>query len=1013
MTPVTKLRRGWRRAAMPAMAAAALLLAAQGVGAGERSEAPSGNIGQSYTGQSLDQSWDIENGLPQNSVQALLQTRDGFLWIGTESGLARFDGVTFRIFDSNSNPSLPGNDIRCLLETHDGALWIGTSSGLAKWKDGAITAYSTRDGLPANGIQKLIETSDDVLWAWTDLGLARLSGNGFIPGASGVDGAAITAVLTTERGGLMVKSPQRTMIYRSGRWSQMETGSGSPGDDVALSTYMAGEPVYASNRKVLISGSAGRGVSLTVGGNLPGSRVQALLADREGGLWIGTNEGLARWNGSQVQKSPESGALSSASVLSLLEDAEGNLWVGTENAGLHVLRRQRFRTWGVPDGLSSNQITTVTEDAAGTIWVGTARDGLNALRRSGNAGSGRATGIRTYAVKDGLASDVILALAAAPNGDVWVGTPDGLSRMRGGRVITFTSADGLPDDFIRSLFIDTDGSLWIGTRRGLTHWSNAAEAASQPPRLRTYTHANGLGSDLIGAIARDTDNDLWIATLHGLSRMRAGNISTFTAADGLSDSVVTALLPQADGTLLIGTENHGWDAWDGKRFTPVSSGDLDQSSIHGILSDHSGHLWFSTSDGIARCDSFAAGQPPACAGLILFGAADGVPGRETAMNSHPSVWRSRDGRLWFATREGLVEVDPAHFTINTVPPPVAIERFAADGTDEPLDLPTSLVKIAAGHAHFEFDYAALSFVAPHKVRYRYMLEGFDSGWTDAGTRRSAFYTNIPAGHYTFRVQAENNDGIWNTTGASLSFELRPHFYQTLWFYALLVAAVTGMILFLIRRRLGRAKKEFRAVLAERSRIAREIHDTLAQGYVGVSVQLEVLGQLLRRRKIVDAEEQLERTRDFVREGLADARQSIWALRTPDASETNLPVRMRRAVEAADGAGLESQFNIYGAYRPLAAETEGEMLRIAEEAIRNAKKHAGASRLSVRLEYRGDEVTVEVCDDGRGGADEAAPGRFGLTGMRERAAAIGGTLELSSEQGKGTAVRLRAPAVREK
>jgi signal transduction histidine kinase len=316
--------------------------------------------------------------------------------------------------------------------------------------------------------------------------------------------------------------------------------------------------------------------------------------------------------------------------------------------------------------------------------------------------------------------------------------------------------------------------------------------------------------------------------------------------------------------------------------------------------------------------------------------------------------------------------------------------------------------------HFEFDYAALSFIAPQKVRYRFMLEGFDRAWTDAGARRTAYYTNIPPGRYTFRVQAANNDGLWNTQGAALTFELRPHFYQTVWFYLVLAASAAALIVLFLRRRLRVAEREFSAVLGERNRIAREIHDTLAQGYVGVSLQLEVLSELLRQQKADVAEKQLDTTRGYVRQGLADARQSIWALRSQDSGETTLPVRLRRMVEADCATGLDCNFSIFGAYRPMPPGTEREILRIAQEAIHNVKKHAGAQRLFVQLEYGASQIVLEVRDDGRGFAarPESEPGHYGLTGMRERAAAIGGTLEVTSEPAGGAVVRLRAPAPRE-
>jgi ligand-binding sensor domain-containing protein/signal transduction histidine kinase len=998
-------------------AATALLLGVAWPAAALEPSTPLANLGR--------QAWAMENGLPQNTVQALAQTKDGFLWLGTEAGLVRFDGIEFETYDRNSTPALPGSDIRCLLVARDGALWIGTNAGLARWKDGAVKTYTTQDGLPGNGILALVETSDGVVWAWTEAGLVRLKGAGFVPSDDGIPASAITSVHLGPQGQLWVEAGSSAAIYQGGGWiDEYEYFKQTTASIAYWSDLPHGEFAFGTIREVDVAHGDRKIISpeniqarLAVGRELPGSRIQAVFADRENALWIGTNAGLVRWVSGKVERFPITDPLSTASILAVMEDNEGNLWVGTETGGLDILRDQRFRTIDTRDGLTSDRVTTVVEDATGTLWAGTQEDGLNALRR--DEGSAELRAVRSLTVSNGLASNVILSLAAAPNGDLWVGTPDGLNRIRGSKVDTFTSADGLPDDFVRSLLIDTDGSLWIGTRRGLAHWAVEKRELSRSGSgagMETYTHASGLGSDLVGAMARDTHGDLWVATLAGLSRLHGNTISNFTARNGLSSNVVTALLPRADGTLLIGTQDHGWNVWDGSKFSRAMSNGIEETTIHAILDDGAGHLWFATGDGIARCDCgemSGAGPAGSCSHWMEFGTADGLESRETANNSHPSAWRSRDGRLWFATAKGLVEVAPAHFPVNVVPPPVSLERFQVDDVAQPLRGADSWLKVAAGRVHFEFDYAGLSFVAPQKVRYRYMLEGFDRGWTDAGTRRTAYYTNIPPGRYTFRVQAANNDGLWNTTGAALSFELRPHFYQTLWFYALLLLALAGTVLLVLKRRLYVAEREFKAVLGERSRIAREIHDTLAQGYVGVSVQLEVLAELLRQRKTEDAGKQLDQTRDYVRHGLADARQSIWALRTQDASETTMPVKLRRMAEGAGGDGLTARFSLFGAYRPLPADTEREVARIAQEAIQNVKKHAGASELSVQLEYGPEAVTLEVRDDGRGGATErtaaTSPGHFGLTGMRERAAEIGATLEVSSMPGEGTTIRLSVPA----
>jgi signal transduction histidine kinase/ligand-binding sensor domain-containing protein len=1037
------------------------------------------------------QAWTMENGLPQNTVPVLLQSRDGFLWAGTELGLARFDGVSFRVFDHATTAAFPDAEIRCLLDAkEDGSLWAGTGDGLVRLKNGSVTVWTTGEGLPSNSIRGLVQTTDSAIWAWTEAGLARWNGRQFEAALPeiGWPKNGITSIATDTTGGLWIGTAHGAAVFRGGHWhsgpeevggpatnpkildrqslvkaasdgdvlsaggvflehsgtvTEFLTKTEVPANGISFLDRLADGTVIAASKSSVVFGPSGHAagsvagtprLTFTVARELPGSRIESMYADREGSLWVGTNRGLARISTSDsggkecsVQLLPPTDPLASDGIVSLLEDREGDLWVGTETAGLHILRDPHFQILGSIDGLSSDATTAIVQDSRRTMWIGTREDGLNGLL---DASKGKQK-ITTLTTSNGLLSNVILSLAAAPNGDLWVGTPDGLNRVGQAGISSYTSADGLADDFIRSVLVAPDESVWIGTRRGLTHMDHG--------HFESFTQSDGLGSDLVGALTRAPDGDLWIATLNGLTRLHHGKLRNYTIADGLSSNVVTALDVTADGTIWIGTQDKGINLWDGNRFVAIGSSEIHAgrtgllpAAIHAIEHDDQGRLWLASNSGLTRVDPHALldctqqTQHRACglsaAQVVNFTIADGLRSRETSSNSHPTACHASDGKLWFTTPRGVIVADPLHFQANAAAPPVAIERFAVDDHDTQ---PNQAARIAAGALRFQFDYAGLSFSAPQKLRYQYMLEGFDKAWTDAGTRRTAYYTNIPPAKYRFRVRAllgESTlpDASGNASAelgapqeAALSFELLPHFYQTVWFRALVVLAIVALILLVFRRRVLRVEREFRAVMAERNRIAREIHDTLAQGYVGISLQLEILGELLRHNRADAAQKHLVRTQGLVREGLDDARQSIWALRSHDSSEQTLPIRLRRLVEQAADRTLATDLAVHGAYRALAVETEQEILRIAQEAIHNVKRHAAASRLSVRLDYGERELTLSVADDGKGfdaeGRTLSVAGHYGLTGMRERAALIRARIDIVSRPGEGTTVRLSVAA----
>lgn len=935
------------------------------------------------------QSWSTENGLPQNSVHQVFQSRDGYIWIATEDGIARFDGTDFKVFNHDNTAAFTSSDTCCFAQDASGALWIGTADGLVRYDAGGFRHYPVDDVVVA-----LSTDRRGRLVVLTGNRLLRFDGEKLAPlplAASMVP----TAMAKAGDGSLWIASGANVFQYRDGRLRASSFRAAIGGESIEGIGALPHDGLWVRTGNSIVVAESGHQRTLAAGRDLPATRIQSVLADSRGRLWIGTNEGLFVLDRIDGQPQRQE-AMGSSSILSTLEDREGNVWVGTETNGLDILRQQNFRT--VPE-LSDHIITAVTETSDGAMWVGTNGDGLDRWQ------NGR---LRHYSVGDGLLSEIVLALAPGADGSIWVGTADGLNHIEGARVSSYTSADGLPDDLIRSLLVDGDGSLWIGTRRGLAHWKDG--------RFTTLTEADGLKSNLVGVLlqprAAGSRHDLWIGTLDGLSRLRDGKITTFTSKDGLSGDVITALAEDARGGLWIGTKGEGLSYYASGGFRSLHRPDLPQM-IDSVLEDDHGNLWLSSLHGITRVAAASlvfCGLSSKCSPrAITYGRSDGMPTEETSAIGHPAAWKTAQGQLWFATRKGVAIADPDHLSENRIPPPVVIERFTVDDTELPLQAGEQQIK--PGHNSYAFQYAGLSYVAPSRVRYRYILEGFDKQWTEAGSRRIAYYTNLPARHYRFRVEAANNDGVWNEAGASLAFSVQPPFYRRLWFLLLAALLIAGVVVLLYRLRLRRLHSEFQAVLAERNRVAREIHDTLAQSFVGVSVQLELTAQLLAQSQVAAAGEQIDRTREYVREGLAEARRSIWDLRAVTAQHT-LPTRITRLAEQSGSDKCPVQVNIGGTYRPLAPALEDEILRIAQETLSNVARHADASRVSVDLRYHSNRLTLTISDNGRGfeASDESLPanGHFGLQGMRERAAQIHGQISIESSPGRGTTVRLETP-----
>jgi ligand-binding sensor domain-containing protein/signal transduction histidine kinase len=1028
------------------------------------------------------QLWQTDNGLPQNTVHAIRQTHDGYLWLSTDGGLVRFDGVDFTLFDRRSNPELRSNLMGALAETADGTLWVATADGLLRRSQRSLQVLGAANGLPAGPVSGVIPAGRGGLWVLTPEDVAFGAGNrlaaptpiftpvhGLNAPLTGRDGTPIAA--RAPDGSLWIATLHNLVQLREGRvvatlpgsadllavaqdgslWLTREgslfhyqhgtlapvplsaptSGKGGFGksglSDTSIRVLCPGANgvLYVATSHALgVLSSSGAFAWKTAADGLPASRILHLFEDRKGALWISTEDAVARYaNGRFETLHARSGV---AAVEAFYEDREGNLWLGTEAAGLLELREQRFTTLTTADGLPGDVIRTILADKDG-IWAGTDGNGLVHLRGSPEI----STAWQTFTAQQGLASNTILSLASGPDGSLAVGTPDGLDRLTHGHVSSAPHSDTLPDDFVRSLLYDPDGSfepaggsLWIGTRRGLAHQT--------PGRLTLWNRGNGLGSDLVGALALDHPGALWIGTRGGLSHLENGRVSNLTTRDGLSSDVITALYQDPSRELWMGTNGGGLNLLSQGHVTafPSASTGLPEV-IHDIVEDGRGNLWLGAATGIYRVSreqllAFAR-HGVTHLDVSAYGVADGMRINECS-SGHPAAVRTSDGTLWFATLRGISITNPERQQENRLPPPVVIENVTVD--DQPADIlpahkdgevaPKSridtpgdaigLVNLQPGHARLSVHYAGLSFVAPARVRYRYRLDGFDSKWIDAGARRVAYYTNIPPGHYTFRVLAANNDGVWNDTGAALDVRVLPHLWQTWWFRTLLGLVILLLGYQIYRMRVRNVELRFNAVLAERTRIAREIHDTLAQDIVGISVQLELVSRLL-GSSLDAARTQLDAARTLVKGSLTEARSSIWNLRSAAGGADDLPTRVNRAVtQAAANGPSKVRFQVRGTYRAAPSAVEDQLLRVSQEAVNNAVHHAGASTIDVTLGYDTRAVQLSVDDDGCGFTHDPAAfvhgGHFGLKGMQERAAEIGGVLRIDTQPAKGTRISLR-------
>jgi diguanylate cyclase (GGDEF)-like protein len=765
--------------------------------------------------QLMQSVWQTREGLPQNSVQAIVQTLDGYIWIGTQDGLARFDGVRFTVFNKENTPSIRHNNVRALCEGRNSALWIGTDGGLVCFRKGEFTSYTTDDGLPSDIVASIYESARGGIWVGTwGGGLCRLQEGGFsiYANGEGLSNNYVAAIHEDHEGSLWVGTYGGGLCHlKDGRFTVYTTRDGLSHDRLRA--------IHEDREGNLWIGTRGGGLCrfkdgvwqvYTTEDGLANDSVWAIYEDRKGSLWIGTyGGGLSRYEKGSFTSFTTREGLSDNFVWSFCEDREGGLWIGTGGGGLNRLQDGKFTTYTTRDGLANDIIWSLYEDRERSLWIGTYGGGLSCLK----------DGVfKSYTTQNGLSNDFVEAIYGDSEGRIWVGTDGGgLCSFLDGAWTTYTTREGLAHNAVSSIYEDGAGSLWIGTKGGgLNRFKGGV--------FETYTSEDGLSNDFVRAICEDKERALWAGTRGGgLSRLQDGVWTNYTTRDGLSSNVIFSIYDDGKGSLWVCTGGGGLNRFKDGRWRAYTTRDgFFHDSPFKVLEDGKGNLWASCTKGIFRIsrqelDDFDAGRIErlTCA---AYDEADGMRSSECNGGFQSAGWKTSDGRLWFPTIKGAVVVNPAMLKLNELPPPVVIEKAIVDKTA--LTPNGARAQLPPGKGELEFHYAGLSFLSPEKVSFKYRLEGFDREWIRPGTRRVAYYTNIPPGDYRFRVTACNNDGVWNETGASFEFRLQPHFYQTKGFYALgaLALGLTSAAAYRLRvRQLQAHKDELVQLVEERTR----------------------------------------------------------------------------------------------------------------------------------------------------------------------------------------------------
>ena len=952
--------------------------------------------------------WTTDDGLPQNSVLAITQTQDGYLWLATLDGLVRFDGRRFTVFNRYNTPQMSSNRVRTVYCTTDNALWIGTDAGLLRLLEGRFTLFSTRDGLPGDQIDNLQSDGRGGLLARTFKGYALWQNGRFVADAA-----------------VAGEDQARLLLARDGtRWMLDQQGLHATG--------AAGSREYPLRLK-------------------PNSiRHAQLYEDRQGALWVVTPlNGLFRIRGNEVTAYSARSGLPPSRVTAILEDRKGNLWLGTLLDGLFIFRDERFIRHQTADDLTGNTITQLYEDREGNLWIG-----------SGSAGVARMTStfIQVYSTPEGLGGALVSSVLEDQLGGIWVGLGGGLTYWANGKFTNYTRAQGLPFDSILTLYEDSAGHLWVGGGQGLCRFQDGRFSPLLEPlkgarisaivedqdgalwigtpndkglakveggRVSFYTTRDGLPDNRVSVLHLDRQGRLWLGTEGGLGVFEQGRFRSYTVKDGLTSNRIWALHEDDEGRIWIGTLEGGLCRLKDGRFNCITPAQgLYDRNVFQIVDDARGNLWLGCHRGLYRVsleqlNAVADGrrQSVNCA---AYGRQDGL--RNAGMNGgHNSAGlRLRDGRLLFATGDGVALVDPQQVSFNPNPPHVVIESVKIDDAET---VANAEARIQPRQANLEIHYTALSFIKPEQVRFRYKLIGQDQDWVEAGGRRVANYSYLRPGTYTFQVLAANSDGVWSAQPAQLRIVALPAFYQTWWFRVSALLMVAGFCFVAYRRRIQQLWREkqqqiefsrrlIEAHESERGRLAGELHDSLGQDLL--VIKNWALVGLTTTEEENPAREMLSEIADATSQAIEDCRSISHNLRPLQLEYVGLTEALRGMIKrVADSSGLEIETRLDDLTDALPQEAEINLYRIVQESLNNIVKHARAGRVKIEVRQesapdakRASGIVIQIEDDGCG-FDPAAltNGKrgLGLSSIAERSRMLGGEVVIDSTPGHGTVV----------